>query len=487
MPKYLVPRDELPYNPSDRQSIIDYAYLLEGHTLQEACDIDSHEAHETKKGNKGGLGQAVEYYYFKYEPNSDQEPDFPEVGMELKTTPIKRNKNKSISAKERLVLTMIDYFKVVDETWETLTCLEKMRDILLISYLHEPAKNVFDYEIEYARPQDFPAEDMAVIQDDWETIVEKVRQGRAHELSGGDTHYLEACTKSANSSKRRPQPFSDILAKPRAFALKSSYMTAFYNKNLGLEAIRRIRGEESLSLEDLVKSRFAKYKGMTATAIMEALGRVSSAKSKYALVTKAILGIEDDNDIAEFAKAGIISKTIRIEESDVIEQHISFPSFEFSELLEEDDWDSSEFCRICESEFFFVVFKKHEEDYLFAGCDFWRMPAPDREKARETWEETHRVVQEGVLLSPRVNKAGKVQLCKDGNPVLDNNLPGPAFNGVAHVRPHTSQRAYRLEDGTEIGNVAAHASELPDGRAMTKQSFWLDKSYIREQLRGLGL
>ena len=115
------------------------------------------------------------------------------------------------------------------------------------------------------------------------------------------------------------------------------------------------------------------------------------------------------------------------------------------------------------------------------------MPAPDREKARETWEETHRVVQEGVLLSPRVNKAGKVQLCKDGNPVLDNNLPGPAFNGVAHVRPHTSQRAYRLEDGTEIGNVAAHASELPDGRAMTKQSFWLDKSYIREQLRGLGL
>lgn len=485
MPRYIVPREELPYDPSDRKSIIEYAYLLEGHTLRESCDVD---ACGLKKGNKGGLGQAVEYYYFKYEPNSDQEPDFPEVGMELKTTPIKRNKNKSISAKERLVLTMIDYFKVVDETWETSTCLEKMRDILLISYLHEPKKNVFDYEIEYARPQDFPAEDMTVIQDDWETIVEKVRQGKAHELSGGDTHYLEACTKSANSSIRRSQPFSDILAKPRAFALKSSYMTAFYNKNLGLEAIRRIQGEESLSLEDLVKGRFEKYKGMTASSIMEVLGRVSNAKSRYALITKAILGIGDDNDIAEFAKAGIISRTIRIEKNDAIREHVSFPAFEFADLLEEEDWDDSEFCRICESEFFFVVFKRRDDDYMLSGCAFWRMPLEDQEKAQETWEEARRVVREGVRLTPKKNKkTGKVQICKDGYPALENNLPGSSFNGIAHVRPHTSMRAYRLKGGTEIGNVAAHSSELPDGRAMTKQSFWLDKNYIREQLKKLGL
>lgn len=485
MPKYIVPREELPYDPSNRESIVEYAYLLEGHTLRESCDVD---VQESKKGNKGGLGQAVEYYYFKYELNSDQEPDFPEVGMELKTTPIKRNKNKSISAKERLVLTMIDYFKVVDETWETSTCLEKMRDILLISYLHEPKKNVFDYEIEYARPQDFPAEDMAVIQDDWETIVEKVRQGRAHELSGGDTHYLEACTKSANSSIRRPQPFSDIPAKPRAFALKSSYMTAFYNKNLGLEAIRRIQGEEALSLEDLVRSRFEKYKGMTASAIMEMLGRVSNAKSRYALITKAILGIGDENDIAEFVKAGIISKTIRIEKNGIIKEHVSFPAFEFSDLLEEEDWDDSEFCHICESEFFFVIFKKLDDDYVLEGCAFWRMPLDDREKAQETWEEARRVVRESVRLTPKKNKkTGEAQICKDGYPVLENNLPGSSFNGIAHVRPHTSMRAYRLKDGTEIGNVATHASELPDGRAMTKQSFWLDKDYIREQLKKLEL
>lgn len=236
-----------------------------------------------------------------------------------------------------------------------------------------------------------------------------------------------------------------------------------------------------------MRGRFAKYKGMTATAIMTTLNRASDAKSRYALISKAILGIGDDKDIAEFTKSGIISKTIRIEGNDKIKEHVSFPAFEFMGLLEEPCWEESDFCRICESEFFFVVFERDGEDYVLAGCDFWHMPAVDREKARETWEYARRVVREGVRLVPSINKkTGAIQICKDGYPKFTNNLPGPSFNGIAHVRPHTRQRAYLLDDGTEIGDVSANASELPDGRAMTKQSFWLDKEYIRKQLKSLG-
>lgn len=55
--------------------------------------------------------------------------------------------------------------------------------------------------------------------------MSKVRAGRAHELSEGDTLYLAACTKGANASSVRQQPFSTIPAKQRAYSLKSSYMT----------------------------------------------------------------------------------------------------------------------------------------------------------------------------------------------------------------------------------------------------------------------
>src|SRR5699024_9250196 len=53
---------------------------------------------------KGGLGQIVEASLFEYEINSESEPDFENLGIELKVTPFKKNKSGSISAKERLVL-----------------------------------------------------------------------------------------------------------------------------------------------------------------------------------------------------------------------------------------------------------------------------------------------------------------------------------------------------------------------------------------------
>ena len=62
--------------------------------------------------NKGSFGNAVEAYYFMLDLNSKSEADFAEAGLELKTAPLKRNRDGSLSAKERLVLGMIDYTMV---------------------------------------------------------------------------------------------------------------------------------------------------------------------------------------------------------------------------------------------------------------------------------------------------------------------------------------------------------------------------------------
>ena len=42
---------------------------------------------------------------------------------------------------------------------------------------------------------------MKIIKDDYEKIVRKIQNGRAHELSEGDTMYLGACTKGATAKK----------------------------------------------------------------------------------------------------------------------------------------------------------------------------------------------------------------------------------------------------------------------------------------------
>ena len=90
-------------------------------------------------------------------------------------------------------------------------------------------KNRLDYKINYSKLFSPPKEDLEIIKNDYETIINKIKAGKAHELSEGDTLYLGAATKSSTSSKRRNQPFSSIPAKPRAFSFKSSYMTYVLN------------------------------------------------------------------------------------------------------------------------------------------------------------------------------------------------------------------------------------------------------------------
>lgn len=62
-----------------------------------------------------------------------------------------------------------------------------------------------------------------------------------------------------------------------------------------------------------------------------------------------------------------------------------------------------------------------------------------------------------------------------------------ADNQIAHVRHKADKTAYLLEDGTVVGDVKKDALPLPDGRWMTKQSFWLNNSYILSILHSCGL
>ena len=95
-----------PYDDSSIKSIAEYSSRLVGHTLREMTDAP--ELLDPKV-MRGSFGNAVEKYYFMYTPNSDSAPDFPKVGLELKTTPLKRGPHGMLVAKERLVITMIDY------------------------------------------------------------------------------------------------------------------------------------------------------------------------------------------------------------------------------------------------------------------------------------------------------------------------------------------------------------------------------------------
>ena len=449
----------LNYNEKSIDSIMEYAEGLIGKTFGE---IDKNERLGDNRG-KGNLGQVVEESYFGYDINSRAEADFSHVGVELKVTPFKVNKNKTISAKERLVLNIINYMEEYKKDFYESSFWQKNNKLLLVFYQWKKELDKKDYVVKDIMLHEFSEEDLVVIKDDWNTIVNKIKEGKAHELSEGDTNYLAACSKGVNRNSVRIQPFSNELAMQRAYSLKSSYMTSLIRKRLGVkddEVVSILKGTK-MTIEQLLECKFEKFYGKSIYDICKELNVDIYAengklpKNYVQMIVSRILGLttNDLNKIEEFSKANIKFKTIRIEKNGKIKEHMSFPTFKYKEIIKEDWYNSNLRNLFEEQKYLFVVFRYDENNVLrLDKIKLWNMPISVLDTyVKDTWEETVRVIKEGVKIEIKGRKTY-------------DNLPGPKFNGICHTRPH----AINSDD----------TYELPDGRKLVKKCFWLDKDYI---------
>lgn len=460
------------YDKTDPASIESYAQKLIGHTFNEIKEwhlpVSMKEDAFTygNKARKGGLGNFIEEQFFGYKANNDANADFSEAGVELKVTPYEKKSNK-LTAGERLVLTMISYDDPVEPDLFTSHLWQKCKLILLIYYLRDKTvKSNMDYRIDYVKLFSPPANDLKIIEHDYQIIIEKIAAGKANELSEADTMYLGACTKGSTALKSTvPQHYyaPDVTARRRAFCFKNSYMTQVLNSyivsgNDTYESI--IKGRLISSFEDYVIDRINGFRGWSVNQLCDEFeidSNARNAKNLGAILAYRILGIKSNN-AEEFVKANIVVKTIRIEKSGTIKESMSFPAFQFKELIKE-NWEDSAFASyLSETRFLFVVYRYNESsELILKGCQFWHIPYDDLEgNVRAVWEETKRVIREGL------------QIKKIGNRTT-SNLPKASNNEVCHVRPHARD--------------SKDTFELPDGRHYPKQCFWLNNSYILSQLK----
>lgn len=404
------------YNPKSAESIFHFSYGLLHKSLANAVKtIDSSIKPEdiTFKG-KGGLGQLVEKFYYGYEPNSKPEADFPEAGVELKTTPLKKSAQNELLIKERLVCDMIDFCEVIKVPFEESLFYKKSILMLILFYLHVKGKDLRDLEFLFSVLWQLKGKDLLIIKHDYETIINKIKAGKAHELSEGDTMYLGACRKGQKEDSLRKQPYSDIGAPKRAFSLKPAYMRTILefvrtngqdmatNTNIPISVKSELVSEKELaisSFEDVLTTRILKYQGQDYKQIAEHLGLqiTSNDKSRYARVVKGILlkGLKDFDDAEEFHKAGIIAKTIRLKANGSIKESMSFENINYDEVFETDEWTESRWYEIVTSRFMFVVFRENisesyvwqeETRYILDKVIFWTMPVEDLDIAKEYWE-----------------------------------------------------------------------------------------------------
>lgn len=475
------------YDASSSESIEYYAQQLEGKTFREVLDLNIFPEGELQrdynnKRYKGGMGTLIEERYFGYKANSDQLPDFPEAGVELKATCYDTLKDGTESAGERLVLTMIPLDRPIEPTLYDSHVWSKSEKILLIYYERDREKDSYDQVIKYVKIFTPSEEDLKIIEEDYRTIAGIVEEGRAQDLSESLTSYLGACTKGANAAKSVVKQFypPHALAKKRAFCFKRSYMdyilhTEIIGDREKAESI--VKNAEELTtqtFDEFVLKLIDPYYGKTDEEICAALGiEYIKNKALWHKIVYAMLGIRGDN-AAEFEKANISVRTVRIEENGRIKESLSLHPFTFKEIAEQ-EWEDSFLYNYFETtRFLFVSFSSRDNKRILTSAKFWSMPTEDIDgPLRECWQRTKEAIVNGVDF--------EVKIGTNCGCFVNNNLPKMSDAGsIAHVRPHAQKAAYQLDNGINIGNIERDADELPDGQFMTKQSFWLNSKYVYE-------
>lgn len=472
-----------PYDPDDRESALAHAQKLVGKSLREAIALFvpaasqrlvMEEASKYGAGKaKGKFGNAIEAGHFYYRPNSDKAPDL--GWAELKCTGLKEIKKiKAKRAKERLVICMINFGggqraevpSLLDESFDTSHAKKKLESLLLVFYDYVKDAPVLDLKVDLVGHWSPDENELRMIEEDWRTIQNLVEQGKAHTLSEGMTNLLGACTKGAKGTDRVRQAKSTDLAKPRAFALKQAFVSQIYERlktpskkappelNIaGMDLYRQAKGR----FEDFVVNRLNQHAGKSTIQICEELGIIGSfnGKDQHAQRMRRFLNAvltgnpeHSSKNLAEFKKTGLSIKTLRRMKSGLPREAISFPHFDYDDLIAEegDDWEDSELYSMLTSRFLFIVlqFTGKDADPIFVKTVFHSLSEADLDDARPAWEMA-------------------IQRAKEKR---YDELPRQGENRVIHVRPHDSKNK---EGKYRAGYI--------------RQCFWLNKSYLKNFIR----
>ena len=223
---------------------------------------------EISKLSKGIYGSLVEKLSYGIDPNNSPDPDIPAARVEIKTTPYRVNANGTISAKERLVLSMFNFHEEnLDDFYQT-HLWHKCQNILLLFYKYQKTRDILNNITDKFFLFDWPEEDMPTILEDYKRITQKVLEGRAHELSESDGMYLSTCRKGAGKDKdRTTQPYGPELANRRAWSLKSSYMTTLLRTKVfsqeEQESIARAAQDTSKPFTQIIEEKLLQYRGQS--------------------------------------------------------------------------------------------------------------------------------------------------------------------------------------------------------------------------------
>lgn len=207
--------------PRTLAQLLERVNAIAGMTLGELALAHGFKTPEHLQREKGWVGQLLEYV-LGANAGSLPEPDFIELGVELKTLPIS-NKGTPL---ETTFISVAPLTDVTGLTFAQSTVYKKLKHVLWLPILAEREIAVVDRVIGSGFLwQPNPAQ-FAQLQRDWEELIDMIALGKIEQVNGHFGEVLQLRPKAANSRALTDAIGKDgerIQTLPRGFYLKTQF------------------------------------------------------------------------------------------------------------------------------------------------------------------------------------------------------------------------------------------------------------------------
>ena len=205
----------------DEHAVIARAHALAGRCLAEVADELRWPVPTDPKRAKGWAGELIERA-LGATAGPRPLPDFPELGLEVKTIPV----NRRGRPQEATFVCLVSLSDNLSETWQTSLVRRKLARVLWVPIDAEPGVSIGERRIGTARVWTPSAEQEQVLRADYEEIMDLICLGEIETLSSRLGSYLQVRPKAMNGKdKTRAAAADGSLAwtLPRGFYLRATF------------------------------------------------------------------------------------------------------------------------------------------------------------------------------------------------------------------------------------------------------------------------
>ena len=168
---------------------------LSGKSLAQLANEVQWPKPEKLRHNKGWIGQLLECLLGTTAGNLS-EPDFQNLGIELKTIPL----NADHKAKETTYVCTVPLLNHTGLQWEDSCVFKKLQKVLWIPIEARPSLTLAERKVGHGFLWSPSEEELDILQTDWEEFMELISLGQVETITAHQGECLQIRPKAANAS-----------------------------------------------------------------------------------------------------------------------------------------------------------------------------------------------------------------------------------------------------------------------------------------------